>query len=210
MAGKQIYIAGIDTDAGKTVVSAIICRAFKADYWKPVQAGDLDNSDSIKVQGLLGPNKITIHPEGYRLNDPISPHAAAHRMEIEIDIDQITIPPTPNNLIIEGAGGLLVPLNLKETNLDFILKKGLEVLLVSKNYLGSINHTLLSLSLLKENKIPCKGVVFVGETNPETEKIIIKLSGAKHLGNIPIATELNSEFISAQAEIFKTSNPDLL
>ncbi|MFT6850135.1 MAG: dethiobiotin synthetase [Sphingobacteriales bacterium] len=210
MAGKQLYIAGIDTDVGKTVVSAILCRAFDADYWKPVQAGDLDNSDSIKLKKLVQPAKIHIHPEGYKLKDPMSPHAAAHRMGIEIDIDKIQIPKTPKSLIIEGAGGLMVPLNFSETNLDFIINKNLDVILVSKNYLGSINHTLLSLNLLKNNGITCKGVVFIGDVNIETEDIIIKLSKVVHLGNIPFSNNLNSEFISAQAEIFKIRNPDLL
>ncbi len=111
---RKIFVTGIGTDVGKTVVSAILTEALEADYWKPVQAGDLDNSDSIKIGNLISNNQTVIHSEGIKLTSPMSPHAAAEIDSIEIKLSDFKFPKTENNLIVEGAGGLMVPLNDKD------------------------------------------------------------------------------------------------
>ena len=189
---KTYFITGIGTEIGKTLVSSILVESLKADYWKPIQSGDLDNSDSYKVKKLIT-NKISkIHPEFHGLSAPISPHAAAKLDKIKINISNINVPITKNHLIIEGAGGIFVPLNDKEIILDLILKINCEVIIVSKNYLGSINHTLLTINALKEKKIKIKGLYFTGEKNLESETIIKKMGKIKILGKIPYIDKINS------------------
>jgi len=181
---RKIVVTGIGTDVGKTVVSAILTEALEADYWKPVQAGDLENSDAIKVENLITNAKTVIHPDGIQLSKPMSPHAAAKIDAIEIKLADFKIPQTENNLIIEGAGGLMVPLNDKDLIIDLIQALAAEVILVSQNYLGSINHTLLSLESLKVRKLKVLGIIFNGEENRETEKYILNFSGLQCLGRI--------------------------
>lgn len=181
---KNYFITGIGTNIGKTVVSAILTEALEADYWKPIQSGDLETSDSLKVQNLISNQKTIIHPEAYRLNQAMSPHAAAKIDNVTIDLAEIIMPKTNNNLIIEGAGGLMVPLNDKDLIIDLIKKLNVEVILVTQNYLGSINHTLLSLESLKARKIKVKGIIFNGESNMETENFILSYTGIKCIGRI--------------------------
>lgn len=181
---KNYFVTGIGTDVGKTVVAAILTEALEADYWKPVQAGDLDNSDTIKVKNLISNTKTVFHPEAYQLTEPMSPHAAAEIDNVNIDINNIDIPNTNNNLIVEGAGGLMVPLNDKDLIIDLIKKLDLEVILVSQNYLGSINHTLLSIEVLKAKGIKIAGIIFNGEKNEATESYILKYTGIKYLGAV--------------------------
>ena len=146
---KKYFITGISTEVGKTVASAIVTEALKADYWKPIQSGDLDYSDTHKVEKLISNSTTVFHPNSYALQTPMSPHASAEIDGITIDINKIQEPSTKNHLVIEGAGGLLVPLNNKNTLLD-IIKPDYKVIVVSRHYLGSINHTLLTVNLLKE------------------------------------------------------------
>lgn len=167
------FVTGIGTNVGKTIVSAILTEALEADYWKPIQAGDLENSDSLKIESLISNSTTKIHPEAYRLNQPMSPHAAAKLDNINIDLDKIVLPKTTNNLIIEGAGGLMVPLNEKELVIDLIKKLDAEVILVSQNYLGSINHTILSYETLKNKQINIAGIIFNGQENAATEQFIL-------------------------------------
>jgi dethiobiotin synthetase len=181
---KNYFVTGIGTNIGKTIVSAIITEALEADYWKPIQAGDLDYSDSLKVKNLISNTKSKIHPEAYRLNQPMSPHATAKLDNVIIDLEKIELPKTTNHLIIEGAGGLMVPLNDNELIIDLIKKLDVEVILVSQNYLGSINHTLLSLEVLKSKNLNLLGIIFNGTENTETEQFILNYSGAKCLGRI--------------------------
>ena len=178
------FITGIGTDVGKTVVAAILTEALEADYWKPVQAGDLAQSDSIKVKDLISNEKTIIHPEGIKLTSPMSPHVAAEIDNVQISLSDFNIPKTENNIIIEGAGGLMVPLNDKDLIIDLIEKLNVEVVLVSQNYLGSINHTLLSLESLKARNLKVIGIIFNGDENPETEKYILNYSGLKCLGRV--------------------------
>lgn len=195
------FITGISTDVGKTVVSAIIAEALKAHYWKPIQAGDLDNSDSIKIKNLT--EHVIVLEEAYRLNQPMSPHAAAKLDKVQIP-SSIRIPEVAGNLIIEGAGGLLVPFNAQGTVLADLAKTwNVPTIVVSRHYLGSINHTLLTIEVLKNRGINIKGIVFVGDENKETESIIEQISEVKILGRIPMAKEITKEFILEQSNLFK-------
>ncbi len=198
MTGHHKYIiTGIGTDVGKTVVSAIVAQAMKASYWKPVQAGDLENSDSKKVAAWT--ENLSILPERFQLSQPMSPHAAAEIDGIQIDTFHFEIP-REERLIIEGAGGLMVPLNNHGlTYLDLFEQWKLPVILVSRHYLGSINHTLMSCELLKQRSISIQGIIFVGEENSATESIILKNTGIPMIARIPETTEVNKEFIQEQS-----------
>lgn len=201
MTKKRFFITGISTEVGKTVVSAIFTEALEADYWKPVQAGDLENSDSHKIEHLISNKKSKIHANAYALKTPMSPHAAAEIDEVEIQIDKIQEPETENHLVIEGAGGLLVPLNNQETILD-VIKPTYEVILVSRHYLGSINHTLLSFELLKQKGFT-PAILFVGNEHPTTEKIIKTMTNVPILGRINEEEEINTEVIQKYANQLK-------
>ena len=179
---KRIFVTGISTDVGKTIASAIITEALNADYWKPVQAGELSNSDSHKVAELISNKKTIIHKSSYVLNTPMSPHAAAEIDNIKIDLNQIIEPKTTNHLVIEGAGGLLVPLNEKDTILD-IIKSHYQVIVVSRHYLGSINHTLLTIESLKQKGFDM-AVIFSGNEHHSTEGIILKKTKVQVIGRI--------------------------
>ena len=154
---KRFFVTGIGTDVGKTIASAILVEALRADYWKPIQAGNLSNTDTLKVRSLISNLISVIHPETYRFSKALSPHAAAQADKVKIKTEKIIVPKTTNILVIEGAGGLMVPLNDKSLVIDLIEKFKAEVILVSNNYLGSINHTLLSVEALKSRNIAiCK------------------------------------------------------
>ena len=184
------FVTAIDTDSGKTIVSAILCEALRADYWKPVQSGELDNSDTMKVKSLVS-NEITVfHKETYGLTQPYSPHKSAALDGLEIDPQQFVLPDTNNNLIIEGAGGLMVPLNNSFLVIDLIKQLNAEVILVSQNYLGSINHTILSAQILKQYQIPVAGIIFNGDKEPYSEDFILQYTGIKLLGHIPTCNSI--------------------
>jgi len=157
----KIFVTGISTDVGKTIASAIITEALEADYWKPVQAGDLNDSDSHKIQKYISNKKSFLHPNSYALQTPASPHLAAKIDNITIDLKNIIEPKTKNNLVIEGAGGIFVPLNDMDCVIDLI-QQDYKVIVVSRHYLGSINHTLLTLEALKNRGINCAGIIFNG------------------------------------------------
>ena len=200
---RKLFVTGIGTDVGKTVVSAAIVEGLKADYWKPVQCGELDNSDTMKVQALVSNKDSHFHPESYRLKGFMSPHAAAKLEETEISINTIILPDTDNHLIVEGAGGLMVPLNDRDTILDLMLELNCEVVVVSRNYLGSINHTLLTLEVLKARGASVAGIVFNGEPNAETERIILETSGIVCIGRIGEEKEITKKVITKYAPQFK-------
>lgn len=199
----RLFITGIGTDVGKTIVSAILTEALKADYWKPVQAGDLDWSDTNKVQSLISNTESNFHKETFQLNHSMSPHATAERDGIDILLANIQIPETSNNLIIEGAGGLMVPLNNTDCIIDLIPQLNCEVILVSRNYLGSINHTLLSIEALQKRNILIKGIIFNGKKNKDTESVILKMTGVSLLGRIDEETIFNKTTIVKYAQQFK-------
>ncbi|MFM7017354.1 dethiobiotin synthase [Flavobacterium sp.] len=198
----KLFITGIGTDVGKTIAAAIITQALEADYWKPIQAGDLDNSDSHKIQKYISNNKTQIHSNSYKLNTPASPHLAAAIDGVSIDIKQINEPKTKNHLVIEGAGGLLVPLNDTDCIIDLIQKE-YKVILVSRHYLGSINHTLLSFEALKNRNIPIAGILFSGEENKATEEIILAKTKAKFIGRIEEEPYFDANVIQYYADEFR-------
>lgn len=193
------FVTAIGTDSGKTLVSAILCQALKADYWKPVQAGLPRDSDVI---ARLSPT-TTIHPEAYLLNTSASPHAAAKIDHVIIDKSKIILPQTNNHLIIEGAGGCLVPLNDHDFVIDLAKQFNCQIILVSNLYLGSINHTLLTVNLLKSIEVPVAGIIFNGKSNPESERIILKHSNYKFLWHIKEEKEITSEIVTHYAEILR-------
>ena len=200
---KKYFITGIGTDVGKTIAASIITEALEADYWKPIQAGDLEASDTLKVKALVENESTFFHREAYRLNHPMSPHAAAERDGVEINLQGIKLPKTQNHLVVEGAGGLLVPLNRTETILDLISQLNCEVILVSRHYLGSINHTLMSVELLKNRHISIKGILFNGAENKDTESIIHEITGLTILGRIDELERLNKGVIKSIAQELK-------
>jgi dethiobiotin synthetase len=189
-----IFVTGIGTDVGKTIVSAILVEKLQADYWKPIQSGDLDNSDTMKVEALISNPISKFHPEAFRLTQPFSPHKSAALDGVNINLDDISLPKTNNQLVIEGAGGLMVPLNDSHFVIDLIRKFDAEVVLVVKHYLGSINHTLLSLELLKQRKIKVKAVVYNGNSDEYSEKVISNYCGVD-LWRIPNLKKLDRSFI---------------
>jgi dethiobiotin synthetase len=199
---KKIFVTGIGTDVGKTIVAAVLTEALDADYWKPIQAGDLLNSDTLKVKELISNSTTKFFPETYRLTQPMSPHAAADIDGVTIDLEAFQLPNTTNNLIVEGAGGLMVPLNGEELIIDLIKQLNLETILVVNNYLGSINHTLLSIQVLKQKSINVIGIIFNGETNPESEKYILKYSGIPCLGRIKKHQKISKEIVLSYKETF--------
>lgn len=179
----KLFITGIGTNVGKTIVSAVITEALEADYWKPIQAGDLSKSDSHKIQRYISNGKTVIHQPAYKLNTPASPHLSAAIDNIKIDLGKIAEPETKNHLVIEGAGGLLVPLDEEHTIADLI-RPDYKVIVVSRHYLGSINHTLLTCEVMKIKGVNVSGIIFNGDENTSTEDIVLKKTGIAMIGRI--------------------------
>lgn len=177
---KHLFITGTDTGIGKTVTSAWLCKHWQADYWKPVQSGLEGGSDSEWIAKLSG---CTVHPETHRLTQPLSPHQAADIDGIKIQLNDFELPKA-DRLVVEGAGGCMVPLNWRDTMLDLMKHLGSCALLVARSGLGTINHTSLSLQALKAAGVPVLGVVMVGETNPPNREAI------EHFGEVPVLAEL--------------------
>ncbi len=198
---KTYFITGISTEVGKTIASAIVVEALEADYWKPVQAGELDNTDTHKVERLVSNTTSKFHSNSYALNTPMSPHAAAEIDGLTIDIRKIRKPTTKNHLVIEGAGGLLVPLNDTYTILD-IIKPTYKVIVVSRHYLGSINHTLLTVNLLKQKGFDVS-LIFSGPAHPSIENIIQKMTNVPIIGRIDEEPYFDQNVIQEYAELFK-------
>ena len=192
---KPIFITGIGTGVGKTLVSAILAEKLKADYWKPIQSGDLDNSDTSTIKSLISNSISKFHPEAYRFTQPFSPHKSADLDGIKINIDDIVLPKTDNQLITEGTGGLLVPLNDTSYIIDLALKFEADVILVVQHYLGSINHTLLSMELLSNRKINVKGYVINGDQDNYSEQAIKNFTNVPCLGNITKMENLDKKLI---------------
>ena len=198
----KLFITGIGTDVGKTVASAILTQALEADYWKPIQAGDLDHSDTDKVKALVSNKKSQFHPNAYALNTPASPHYAATLDGIVLDIKKIQEPTTTNHLVIEGAGGILVPLNDTDSIIDLI-QKDHKVVVVSRHYLGSINHTLLTFEALKNRNIAVAGIIFSGDENQATESIILKKTKVNCIGRIDNEPYFDQNVVQYYADLFR-------
>ena len=201
MSKQTLFVTGIGTDVGKTVASAILTEALEADYWKPVQAGDLENSDTHKVKRFISNSTSVFHPNSFALNTPMSPHAAAEIDRLNISLDQINRPVTNNHLVIEGAGGLLVPLNDDLTIQDLIQPTD-HVIVVSRHYLGSINHTLMTVKLLKEQDFKVS-LIYSGDEHVSTESIINAMTGVPVIGRIDNEPYIDTNVIKEYAEKFK-------
>jgi dethiobiotin synthetase len=198
----KLFITGISTDVGKTIASAIIVEALQADYWKPIQAGDVENSDSHKIKSLISNETTVIHPNSYLLHTPASPHFAAEIDGTTIDLEEIIEPTTQNHLIVEGAGGVFVPLNNMYCVIDLI-QHDYKVIVVSRHYLGSINHTLLTIESLKNRNINVAGILFSGDENLATESIILSKTGVKCIGRINQEPYFDQNVIAEYADIFR-------
>jgi len=197
---KRFVVAGIGTNVGKTIVSAVLTEAFSAVYWKPVQAGDLEQSDSVKVRNLCGP-QCSVLDERFRLNTPASPHLAAELDGLMITAADFELPViTDANMVIETAGGLMVPLNDDGLlYIDILEQWQLPVFLVSRHYLGSINHTLLSVYALKQRNIPLAGLIISGDRHAPSERVYRQHFPDLHLSFIPELTVISPETISQSA-----------
>ena len=200
---KRIFVTGISTEVGKTIASAILVEALEADYWKPIQAGELDYSDSHKIKELISNEKTVIYKNSYALKTPMSPHAAAEIDGVRIVVGEIVVPETDNHLIVEGAGGLLVPLNDTDTVLD-IIPTAYKVIVVSRHYLGSINHTLLTIGLLQQKGFDVS-IVFSGKEHVSTESIIVNKTGVTVIGRIEEESIFNKAVIKKYADVFRTN-----
>lgn len=198
----KIFVTGISTDVGKTIVSAIVTEALEADYWKPIQAGDLENSDSAKIKAKITNTKSKIFENSYQLNTPASPHWAAQIDGIVIDLKQIKEPETANHLVIEGAGGILVPLNDEDCIIDLI-QPDYKVIVVSRHYLGSINHTLLTIEAIRNRNLEVAGIIFSGSENKATEDLILKKTKVKRIGRIDEEPYFDQNVIREYANLFR-------
>ncbi len=194
-------VAGIGTEIGKTIISAILVEAFAADYWKPVQSGGLDQTDTDVVRSLVSDHERTFHPEAYRLEMPASPHASAAAEGVTIERERLHLPQTDRFLVVELAGGLMVPLNDHDLYIDLLGDWGLPVVLVSQYYLGSINHTLLSVEALRARKIDVSGIIFNGEPVPTTRSAILSQTGLDCLLDVPQTDRVTPAFVSECAEV---------
>lgn len=197
----MFIIAGIGTEVGKTVVSAVLVEALRADYWKPIQTGGEEQTDTQTIIDLVTPLACrTFHTEAYRLKAPLSPHAAAQKQGISIDLSRFALPNTLRPLIVELAGGILVPLTNEYLNLDLIKKWSLPVVIVSKYYLGSINHTLLTIETLKYHKVSILGIIFNGECVESTKDVILAHTQISLLGEIATYSSISPTNIKTEAK----------
>lgn len=195
-------ISGIHTGSGKTLVSAMLSAALGANYWKPVQSGLEEETDSEYVGRVGGLPAEKILPEAWRLPWPASPHASAEREGVTITPESLQIPASSETLVIEGAGGLMVPLNREFLFVDLFAQWQWPVVLVADTYLGSINHTLLSAEALKTRNIPVKGIIFNDKGRPESEEVILSFSGFPCLGRVP---HIEKPSRSALIEVFENN-----
>ncbi|MFW0715096.1 dethiobiotin synthase [Pedobacter sp. N23S346] len=201
----KLFITGIGTEVGKTICAAILTKYFNTAYWKPIQSGDLDNTDSMKIKAWACENVI-IHPEKYRLQLAASPHQSAGEEGISIHSNDFILPENFERLIVEGAGGLMVPISDHEFMIDLIAKLDLPVALVVKNYLGCINHSLLSIMALNQGKIKLEYLILNGDFPEDTERVICNFIGAKtkiiRIPNIEKITKETIESISNKLKIY--------
>ncbi len=196
-------VTGTDTDVGKTVLAAALVGALDGCYWKPVQAGLAGETDAETVRRLALVSADRIIPEVYRLTMPASPHLAAERDGIEIDVDGLAVLPAAGGadpLIIEGAGGLMVPLTGKHLQIDLFVRWGLPVVLCASTRLGTINHSLLSIEALRRRGIPLHGVAFVGDEQADSERTIVEMGGVRRLGRLPHLDRLEAATLRAAFE----------
>ena len=204
---KKYIITGTDTGIGKTVFSAALVKALEGNYWKPLQSGIEGAVDAKIVQNLTGFSDDRLLPESYVLTQALSPHRAAELDGVEIDMDKINIPVSDRPLVIEGAGGLMVPVTRKNLQINMFKKWNLPVILCARTGLGTINHTLLSLEAMWARGMKIHGLVFIGETNIDNIETIEKISGEKVLGHFPHLPVVNQNTVHQTfAENFKVED----
>lgn len=191
----RIIVAGIGTGVGKTVIAAILTTLLDGDYWKPIQCGEEEDSDTARIKKWIDTEKHSIHPPAYSLKAPFSPHHAARLENSSIQLNSIALPQTTRPLIIESVGGILVPLTKKIVSMDLFKSWNGKWVIVSKHYLGSINHTLLTIEVLKQHRVPILGIVFNGEPNPDSEEALLEISQLPLLGRILPEPHLNQQTI---------------
>ncbi|HEV2182595.1 MAG TPA: dethiobiotin synthase [Candidatus Acidoferrales bacterium] len=190
---SRFFITGTDTNVGKTVVSALLCAALGAIYWKPIQTGTCEGSDRATVMRIAGVPKNRTLPEAYRFAPPVSPHLAARLAGVRIELRKIKVPQIadPENLIVEGAGGALVPMNSTQLMTDLMAHLNLPVLVVARTSLGTINHTLLSLAALRAARLDLRGVVMVGKENRDNRAAIEHYGEIEVVGAVPLLSRIN-------------------
>ena len=188
-------VTGTDTDIGKTVFCAGLVQWLGAYYWKPVQAGLDDGTDSQRVANMSGVAERYILPEAWRLKLPASPHHSADAEGVTIDADALTISQVDGPLVIEGAGGALVPVNHHVTYADLMARWGLPTIIVASTRLGTINHSLLTIEALRARNVPIHGIAFTGDAMPSSEDSICKMGGVKHLGRLPWLEQITPDHL---------------
>jgi dethiobiotin synthase len=200
---NALIVTGTDTGVGKTVVSAMLTLALNAYYWKPIQSGLGDATDTQTVASLTGMAAERVLPERYRLNQPLSPHRAAELDGVEIDWQTIDLPSIPpdNWLVVEGAGGVLVPLTRAALQIELFARWKMPVIVVARTALGTINHTLLPIDTMKRRSLPVHGIIFVGDDMPDTQRTIAEFSGERILGRIPVLQRIDA---AALCKVFET------
>lgn len=198
---RRVFVTGTDTDVGKTVISAILALAWDAHYWKPVQSGTSEGTDSERIAGWIGPERV--HPEQYRLALPVSPHLAARKEGVQIALEAFNLPDWPGPLIVEGAGGVLSPLSERHVMIDLMARLGLPAIVVARDRLGAINQTLLSLQALRARSIEVMGVVLTGGEDDANQQAIEQFGEVEVMGRVPWLDSLDTRTLRAEAEKFK-------
>lgn len=201
----KFFVTGIGTGVGKTVVSAILTEALQADYWKPVQCGTADGTDKETVRRLVSNVQSVFHDESYCFKEPASPHLAAALENTKIKMDGFHLPHVSNHLIIEGAGGLMVPLNDDAFAVDLSREFEADIILVCKSYLGCINHSLLSIDYIVKNELPVKGIILNGNFDKAVRSAIMNYSELPVLAEIPEISAVTKDAVSNLASQIDTS-----
>lgn len=196
MSHPRIVVTGTDTDVGKTVFSAALVGALGAHYWKPVQAGVEPHGDTESVAALAGVAPAHILPEAYRLTTPCSPHRAAEIDGVAIDSVRLALPNVAGPLVVEGAGGVMVPVTRELLFADLFARWAAPVVIVARTGLGTINHSLLSIEALRRRGVPILGIAFIGDEQPDSEATIAAIGGVKRLGRLPRLDRLDRDTLA--------------
>ena len=197
---RSLVVCGTDTDVGKTIISSLLVQGLNARYWKPIQSGLDEGSDTKRISTLLNLSSDRLIPEIYKFKAPVSPHWAAEKEQTSIDPSQLKIPSTKGALIIETAGGLMVPLNRKLLQIDLLKIWSLPIVLVARSGLGTLNHTLLSIEALRQRKIPILGIFLNGPLHQDNPKTLEQFSNIPIIANIPIFKSLTAKALEEEWE----------